>query len=78
MYGGDLLGPIGYLQMVTLGSNKFLAAFAKPGQVDKEDMVIWNPEDSTWNQNFPDDTGDTWPARFGATVVSLEVICPAN
>ena len=76
MYGGDLLGPIGYLQMVTLGSNDFLAAFAKPGPVDQEDMVIWNPEDSTWNQNFPDDTGET--ARFGAAVVSLEVICPAN
>ena len=78
IYGGNLLGPDSHLHMVTLGTSESLAAFAKPGPVAKEEMVIWNPDDSTWNQNFPIESGVPWPARFGAAVVSLEMICPAN
>ena len=79
IFGGDLVAPQSHLQIVTLGASEFLTAFAKPGPVAKEDMVIWNPDDLTWNQNFPEESGGpSWPARFGAAVVSLEMICPAN
>ena len=65
--------------MVTfIGEVDFLAAFATPGAVAKEDMVIWKPANSTWNQNFPAASGSDWPQRFGAAVVSKEMICPAN
>ena len=78
IYGGDLRAPNSYLQMVTFGQSDFLVGFANPGAVAKEDMVIWNPANSTWNQNFPAVPGSTWPERFGATLVSKEMICPAN
>ena len=79
IFGGDLQGPSSFLQMVTVGQDDFLVAFAHPGPVAKEDMVIWNPTDSTWNQNFPDTLSSSeWPARFGAAVVSKDMICPKN
>ena len=78
-FGGDLQSPSSFLQMVTLGQGDFLVAFAHPGAVAKEDMVLWNPNNSTWNRDFPDTvSGSTWPARFGASVVSKDMICPKN
>ena len=77
IYGGNLRGPDSFLQMVTLGQGEFLAAFANPGAVANEDMVIWNPDSSTWNQNFPLSEATT-ASRFGAAVVSKDMICPAN
>ena len=77
IFGGDLQGPSSFLQMVTVGQGDFLAAFAHPGPVAKEDMVLWNPTNSTWNRNFPDTlSGLEWPARFGAALVSKDMICP--
>ena len=66
--------------MVTfIGEIDFLAAFATPAAVAQEDMVIWNPATTTWNQNFPAAaSGSEWPQRFGAAIVSKEMICPAN
>ena len=78
IFGGNLQGPDSHLQMVTFGESEFLAAFAKPSPVAKEDMVIWNSTTLNWNQDFPVQSGSEWPARFGAAVVSLEMICPAN
>ena len=78
IYGGDLHAPNSHLQIATFGRSDFLVAFATPGAVAKEDMVIWNPATSTWNQNFPAASGSDWPQRFGAAVVSKEMICPAN
>ena len=78
IYAGNLRGPDSHLQMVTLGASESTVVFSTPGPVAKEDMVIWNPEDSTWNQNFPAGAGDPRPARFGAAVVSMEMICPAH
>ena len=79
VYGGQLRGPDSHLQVITLGASDFLAAFANPGAVAKEDMVIWNPDESRWNQNFPAaDSYTTWPARFGAAVVSKDMICPSD
>ena len=74
---GDLQSPSSFLQMVTLGQGDFLIAFAHPGAVAKADMVLWNPTNSTWNRDFPDTvSGSAWPARFGASVVSRDMICP--
>ena len=78
IYGGNLRGPDSFLQIVTLGQGDFLAAFATPGAVAKEEMVIWNPANSTCNQNYPPSDATTHPACFGAAVVSKEMICPAN
>ena len=78
IYGGDLQGPDSHLQMVTIGMDHALLAFASPAAVAQEDLVEWQPEYLTWNQNFPVGSGDTWPARFGATVVSMKMMCPAE
>ena len=78
IYEGDLQGPDSHLQMVTLGVHQFLLAFTSSAAVAKEDLVVWQPDDLTWNQNFPVGSGDTWPARFGATVVSMKMMCPAE
>ena len=76
-FGGDLQSPSSFLQLVTFGQGDFLAAFSHPGPVAKEDMVLWNPTNSTWNRDFPDTvSGSAWPARFGASVVSKDMICP--
>ena len=64
--------------MVTIGMDHALLAFASPTAVAQEDMVVWQPEYLTWNQNFPVGSGDKWPARFGATVVSMKMMCPAE
>ena len=78
-FGGDLQSPSSFLQMVTFGQGDFLAAFAHPGPVAREEMVLWNPTNSTWNRNFPDAvSGSAWPARFGASVVSKDMICPED
>ena len=78
IYVGDLQGPDSHLQMVTLGVDHALLAFTSPAAVAKEDLVVWQPDDLTWNQNFPVESGDAWPARFGATVVSMKMMCPAE
>ena len=78
-FGGNLQGPDSFLQMVTFGQGDILAAFANPGAVAKEDMVLWNPGDSTWSRDFPASLpGSEWPSRFGAAVVSKDMICPAD
>merc|ERR1719150_2778115 len=65
IFGGTLRGPDSHLQIVTLGMSESLVAFAKPSPVEKDDMVIWRPSESEWNQDFPVEEGSTWPARFG-------------
>ena len=77
IFGGNLQGPDCHIQLVTLGASEFLAAFAKPNPVTRNDMVIWNPTTLSWNQDFPVQSGSLWPARFGAALVSLDMICPA-
>ena len=39
IFGGNLQSPSSFLQMVTVGQGDFLATFAYPGPVKKEDMV---------------------------------------
>ena len=78
-FGGDLQGPTGFLQMITLGQGDFIYAFANPGIVDKKDLVHWDFVESEWNQGFADAVSGeplTWPGRFGAVIVSKNIACP--
>ena len=75
IYFGELQGPESYIQMVTFASSSEIAAFASSDAVEKEDMVVWNPE-SGWSRNFAAGAGTTGPSRFGAALVSKEMICP--
>ena len=79
IYGANLEGPNSFLQMITFGEGDTLAAFAHPGPVLKDEMVLWSPVDSKWSRNFPNTTaGSRWPARFGAVAVSKDMICPSD
>ena len=65
--------------MITFGEGDTLAAFAHPGPVLKDEMVLWSPVDSQWSRNFPNTiAGSMWPARFGAVAVSKDMICPSD
>ena len=78
VYGGELQGPDSFLQLVTFGQGNSLVAFARAGSVRREDMVIWNPTSETWNRNFPFSASSSSASRFGAALVSKDMICPAN
>ena len=74
IYAGDLKGPESYIQMVTFASSFEIAAFASSDAV--ADMVVWNPANFTWNKNLTEGAGTIGPSRFGAALVSKEMICP--